>query len=128
MISGIEYSGFDLMQWPALLGVLLAGFALGMIFFSSLWWTTGKILHGQHPVAWVVGGFVLRMALVLPALYWLTDMHWERLLVCVAGFFGARLLVVKLSAKWQPSGLQKSVSTAVVTQELMQENSHAPES
>jgi len=128
MISGNEYSSFDLMQWPVLLGVLLAGFALGMLFFSSLWWTTGKILHGQHPVAWVVGGFVLRMALVLPALYWLTAAQWEKLLACVVGFLGARLLVVKLSATWHPAGLQKSESAGVVSPALMQENSHAPES
>lgn len=94
-----EYGGLDLLQWQQVLGLLLAGFALGLMFFGSLWFSTGKILHSKHPVAWVLGGFVLRMVVLLPVLYWLTDTRWEKLLICVGGFFIARLFVLRLAAK-----------------------------
>lgn len=134
-MSGAEYSGFDLSQWPILLGMLLAGWALGLLFYGSLWFTTSRILHSQHPVVWVLGGFVLRMALVLPALYWLTDARWERLLICVGGFLIARPLVIRLSARWQVlaptttrEAQQGSASARTSERVLGEEGSHASES
>lgn len=124
-----ELGGLDPLQWPEILGVLLAGFALGLMFFYSLWLSTNKILHSQHPVAWVLGGFVLRLAVVLPALYWLTDARWERLLISVGGFFIARLLLVKLSAKWQPTGMASDDAKQVVREPVLgEEGNHASES
>lgn len=100
-MSGAEFGSLDLSHWPTWLGVLLAGWIVGLLFYGSLWWTTSKILHSQHPVLWMLSGFVLRMALALSALYWLTDAHWERLLICVGGFLIARPLVIRLSARWE---------------------------
>ena len=132
-MSGAEYGSFDLAQWPALLGILLAGWVLGLLFYGGLWLTTSRILHSQHPVAWVLGGFLLRMALVLPALYWLTDARWERLLVCVGGFLIARPLIIRLSAQWQPASptaMRKAPQApASATEQLpREEGKHASES
>lgn len=134
-MSGVEYSGFDLSQWRILLGILLAGWILGLLFYGSLWLTTSRILHSQHPVAWVLGGFVLRMAMVLPTLYWLSDARWERLLICVGGFLIARPLIIRLSAQWQPVNSTPKNKTpqalALGTkseQGLREEGNHASES
>lgn len=134
-MSSANYSGFDLSQWPVLLGILLVGWILGLLFYGSLWLTTSRVLHSQHPVVWVLGGFVLRMALVLPTLYWVSDARWERLLVCVAGFLIARPLVIRLSAKWQPVSPtttqevpQGLASAATSEQVLCEEGKHASES
>lgn len=131
-MSGNEFNGFDLMQWPVLLGILLAGFVLGLLFFGSLWLSTSRILHSQHPVTWIFGGFVLRMALLLSALYWLTDARWEKLLVCLGGFIFARLLVVRFSAQGNPAGITrvKTIqpdSVFAPAQSLLGEDDHASE-
>ena len=134
-MSGAEHSGFDLSQWPMLLGILLAGWVLGLLFYGGLWLTTSRVLRSRHPVLWVLGGFVLRMALVLPALYWLSDARWERLLVCVAGFLIARPLVIRLSARWQaaspnatPKTPQALATATTSAQVLREEGDHASES
>lgn len=134
-MSGANYSGFDLSQWPVLLIILLVGWILGLLFYGSLWLTTSRVLHSKHPVVWVLGGFVLRMALVLPALYWVSDARWERLLVCVAGFLIARPLVIRLSVKWQPISPtttqevpQGLASVATSEQTPREEGKHASES
>jgi len=129
-MSGAEVGGFDLLQWPLLLGTLLAGWILGLLFYGSLWLTTSRVLHSQHPVVWVLGGFVLRMAMVLPALYWLTDARWERLLICMGGFLIARPLVVRLCARWQavgPSSMNKAsqdLACATPAKKMLPEEGH----
>lgn len=99
MMDPANYSNLANLPWLLLLGIVSAGFALGLLFFGILWLTTGKILHSEHPMAWLLGGFVLRMALVLPALYWLTDARWQNLLTCLLGFMLARFVVIRLTAR-----------------------------
>lgn len=39
--------------WTLLL-VVLAGFALGMLFFGGLWWTVQKVLSSSRPTLWLL--------------------------------------------------------------------------
>lgn len=74
-----------------------AGLALGAFFFGGLWWTVRNALTSQRPVAWFLGGGLLRMGVVLTGIYFVAGGHWERLLACLCGLFIARVAVTWLT-------------------------------
>ncbi|MEE4356173.1 MAG: ATP synthase subunit I [Desulfococcaceae bacterium] len=76
-----------------LIPVLMTGVLLGVIFFGGLWWTVQKGFSAKHTGLWFSGSLLLRMSLVLVGFYFVSEGHWERLLVCLSGFFTARLIV-----------------------------------
>ena len=39
---------------------LLAGVALGAVFFGGLWWTVRKGVSSKHPALWFLGSLLLR--------------------------------------------------------------------
>ena len=80
-----------------LIPVLLTGVLLGVIFFGGLWWTVQKGVSAKRPGLWFSGSLLLRMSLALTGFYFVSGGHWERLLVCLAGFFIARLIVTRLT-------------------------------
>ena len=80
-----------------LLFAALMGFVLGLIFFGGLWWTIRRMLHSQRAALWMLGSLLLRTAIALSG-FWLVAGHdWKRMLVCLAGFFIARLALT-----WPP--------------------------
>jgi F1F0 ATPase subunit 2 len=82
---------------PTLLLALLAGVALGALFFGGLWLTVRKGLSSQRLVLWFLGGLLLRMGIALVGFYVVADGHWERLLACLSGFILARIAVTRLT-------------------------------
>jgi F1F0 ATPase subunit 2 len=83
--------------------VLLAGFGLGVIFFGGLWWTVQRGVASDQPAAWFMVSWLLRMSVTLVGFYLVTGGHFERLLLCLLGFLGARLVVT-----WQTRGAEKT--------------------
>lgn len=81
----------------ALLLALAAGAALGVLFFAGLWWTVRKGVTARRPALWFFGSVLLRMAIVLPGFYFVSGGHWDRLLVCLAGFVVARFILIRLA-------------------------------
>ena len=77
--------------------VLLTGVLLGAMFFGGLWWTVRKGVSSQRPALWFFGSLLLRMSIALAGFYFVSDGHWERLLVCLLGFVTARLVVARLT-------------------------------
>ena len=77
---------------------LVTGVLLGLMFFGGLWWTVRKVVSVKHPALWVFASLMLRMTLALAGFYFIADGHWERLLVCLLGFFIARLAVTRLTS------------------------------
>ncbi|MBN1866215.1 ATP synthase subunit I [Candidatus Sumerlaeota bacterium] len=73
------------------------GVALGAIFFGGLWWTIQKGGSSQQPALWFFGSFLLRTSIALAGFYSIGRGHWERLLLCLAGFVMARLVVTWLT-------------------------------
>lgn len=73
------------------------GGLLGAMFFGGLWWTVRKGFSSKQPALWFLGSLVLRMVLVLAGFYFVSGGHWERLLVCLLGFFIARFIVTRLT-------------------------------
>lgn len=76
---------------------LVTGVLLGLMFFGGLWWTVRKVVSVKHPAFWVFASLMLRMTFALAGFYFISDGHWERLLVCLLGFFIARLAVMRLT-------------------------------
>jgi F1F0 ATPase subunit 2 len=75
----------------------LAGLFLGVVFFGGLWWTVQKCVSSQRPVLWILPSLVLRMSITLAGFYFVSDGHWQRLILCLLGFLMARLIVTRLS-------------------------------
>ena len=81
----------------SLMLVLFTGMLLGAIFFGGLWWTVHKYVSSKQPGLWVLGSVLLRTSTVLAGFYLIAHGHWERLLVCLLGFFMARLFVTRFT-------------------------------
>ena len=93
----------------------LAGVVLGAIFFGGLWWTVHLGVSSQRPAFWFIASSLLRTGIALVGFYFVSSADWQRLLLCLLGFFMARLIVTRLT---QPS--------KVIKNRLAQEASHAP--
>jgi F1F0 ATPase subunit 2 len=78
---------------------LLAGCALGAVYFGGLWWTVRRGLSSEQPAPWFVGSLILRMGIALPGFYFASGGHWERLLFCLLGFATATVVVGWLSSR-----------------------------
>jgi F1F0 ATPase subunit 2 len=72
------------------------GFALGLFYFTCLWFTVRQLPRTRHPV-------LLMLGLAIAALVWMVQGHWERLLIALLGFLLARGLLI---ARW---GIQASL-------------------
>ncbi|MEO8049151.1 MAG: ATP synthase subunit I [Acidobacteriota bacterium] len=96
-----------------LVAALLTGLSLGAIFFGGLWWTVRKGFAAKHPAAWFLGSLVLRSSIVLTGFYFIGRGHWERMLICLLGFFMARLIVTRLTrAAEKPANWVREASHA----------------
>lgn len=84
----------QLLMW---LAVLLAGAALGFIFFGGLWWTVRRAMTSRWVGLWFFGSMLLRTALVLAGFYYACGSEWSRWLAALLGFVVARLVVTRLT-------------------------------
>jgi F1F0 ATPase subunit 2 len=75
----------------------LAGAVLGAIYFGGLLMTVSRVLLTGRPALWVLGSFVLRIAVALSGFYVVADGDWQRLLACLLGFVMARQLLTHLT-------------------------------
>jgi F1F0 ATPase subunit 2 len=76
---------------------LVMGVLLGGIFFGGLWWTVRKGVSSKRPSLWFFGSLLLRISVTLAGFYFISDGHWERLLICLLGFIIARFIVTRLT-------------------------------
>ncbi|WP_415231114.1 ATP synthase subunit I [Psychromonas sp.] len=94
MIDQILDNDITYSQILFLLPVLLGGVVLGLIFFAGLCWTVRRGIKSAHPAVWFFSSFLLRTTIALIGIYLLTDGQWPRLLACMLGFIGARIIVI----------------------------------
>ena len=85
-------TGSDILM---LILVFAAGVTLGVIFFGGLWWTILRGVASPRPALWFFGGFVLRMAFLLIAFYYLSGGTWIRLVLLGAGVLLGRAIVLR---------------------------------
>ncbi len=94
---------------------VLAGAALGALFFGGLWYTARRGAASASPALWFFGSLLLRMAITLPGFYLVAGGRWERMLACLLGFLVARASVMRLT---RPTGGSQAAAP--------KEASHAP--
>lgn len=80
---------------------LIAGFATGTFFFGGLWFTVQKGMTAKVPALWFVISFMIRVAVTLISFYYADAGMWQRLLLCLAGFLIARIVVTKYTKNKQ---------------------------
>lgn len=74
-----------------------AGVALGALFFGGLWWTLRKSLNSPRLALWLPASALVRTGITLSGFYAvLISGDWRSLLVCVAGFVMARMVIMRL--------------------------------
>lgn len=76
---------------------LLIGNLIGIVFFGGLWLTVKKAMASKIPAVWFAGSFILRIAISLVGLYYVSGGKWQRLLLCLLGFLIARFIVIRLT-------------------------------
>ena len=81
----------------------ITGFALGAFFFGGLCWTVRRAVGSPRPALWLFGSVLARMAITLGGFYLVAQSGGASLLVCLAGFVVARIVVFRLTRP--PSGV-----------------------
>lgn len=98
--------------WSAIAGSLLA---IG--YFCGLWWTVRRLPKSSHPFQLLLVSSLIRTALVLAGFYLVMNGHWERLVVCLAGFMLTRLVCVRwIGMRQHPAPSGQSADLAAGTE------------
>lgn len=88
--------------WLLLIGSVLLGGLLGLGYFGGLWVTVRRVRRAQWSKGLLLGSFLVRTAFALGGFYLVIRLmgpHWEMVALCLLGFMGARLLLVR---RWGP--------------------------
>lgn len=86
-----------------LIFTFVAGIMVGGFFFGGLWWTTKKAVLSKKPVVWFMGSLFVRLGVTITVFYFISQNHWERMLVCLLGFVVARAVVLRMT-QFQEAG------------------------
>jgi F1F0 ATPase subunit 2 len=93
--------------WQSLIVPFLGGVALGLFFFAGLWWTVNRLQRSQNPGLLFAASFVVRTAIVVAGIYFLTDGMWQRIAASLIGFVLARAV---LTRRWGSPEEKKPVT------------------
>lgn len=85
---------------------LLAGIALGILFFGGLWFTVKKMVHSKRPAVWLLSSFFLRVGVTLVGFYFVGAGNLQALLICLVGFIAARFIVMHYTKSRPAANLQ----------------------
>ena len=77
-----------------MVAVFFAGLLLGGFFFGGLLWTVNQGVASKRPTVLFLGSSLIRTATVLFSFWLLSAGLWERILICLAGFFIARVVLI----------------------------------
>ncbi len=75
----------------------VAGMALGVFFFGGLWFTVKKAVSAKIPAIWFFISFFFRVSIVIIGFYYISEVGWQGLIICLSGFIIARFLVTHLT-------------------------------
>lgn len=89
-----------------IIAALVAGIALGVIFFGGLWLTVKRTLTAKVPWLWVLGSFTFRVGTILTGFYFISSGNWQRLVSCLIGFIAARFVVIHFTKSIDEKNIQ----------------------
>lgn len=79
--------------------MLLAGGALGAMFFGGLWWTVRRGMFARQPALWFLASFVVRTSVALAGFLLVAGGSWQRWVAYLVGFVAARPVVAQLTRR-----------------------------
>lgn len=79
--------------------VFLAGMGLSGLYFGGLWLSIQGLTRHQNLAVLFVLSFLLRTLIVLAGFYFLMAESWQRLLIALAGFIWARVLLARVLSR-----------------------------
>ncbi len=72
-----------------------AGAALGLFYFSGLWWTVQRVSRAKSPPLWLMASFTVRAGVCLLGFYMIMGDGPVKLLSAFLGFLLARMVMVR---------------------------------
>ena len=75
----------------------LGGMLLGSTFYGGLWLTVQYGTVSKNPALWFLCSFLSRIGISLYGFYFISSGNWQRLLICLAGFMIARVIITSLT-------------------------------
>jgi F1F0 ATPase subunit 2 len=85
---------------------LFGGLAVGLFYFTGLWWTVRGLAKSRHSGIRILGSFFSRAALSLWLVYLMTGGCWQGVLWVMGGFLFARVILVR---HWRPASAKSIV-------------------
>jgi F1F0 ATPase subunit 2 len=90
-----------------ILSAFVPGIILGIFYFGSLWITVRQLPTTAYPVRLFIGSWLGRMVITLLGFYLVMNGQWQRVLICLAGFIAARIVMTSF---WRPKDSNRSFS------------------
>ena len=78
-----------------ILAAVLAGLAMGGVYFAALWWTVCRSARARRPAAWLIGSYLVRVTLLAGGILLVGIRDWRHALACLVGLAGARVLACR---------------------------------
>jgi|SRR5690606_1586589 len=85
---------------------MAGGAAVGVVYFSGLWWTVRRATRSPRPAVLIAGSFLVRGIVAAALLVWLAAGDPWRLLGAVGAFLAVRAVGVRIARATTPAGLQ----------------------
>ncbi len=79
----------------AVIGTLLWGSILGLIYFGGLWLSVRRLTTVKHQAILMLGSFVIRNALMVIGFFPVIRQGWQTALICLAGFIAVRFILIR---------------------------------
>lgn len=79
----------------ALVG-FIAGIVLGGIFFGGLYLTVTRLERSGNPAVLMIISLIVRMAVLLSGIYYLSQGDWRRIVGTLAGVMVSRFILIRL--------------------------------
>jgi F1F0 ATPase subunit 2 len=70
------------------------GIILGIIFFGGLYWTVLKLNYVKYPSLLIMGSFLLRMAVLLLGLYFISKNGYKGVLFALLGIIVLKFVMI----------------------------------
>ena len=93
---------------------LIGGAVAGGVFFGGLWWTVKRGADPTSSIMLWVASLAVRSAVVVGTFSVLSANRFERMLLCLAGFTIARIVIVQI-VKRQLRTTTTTATTATTT-------------
>jgi len=79
----------------AVIGTLLWGAILGLVYFGGLWLTVRRLTTGKHQAIVMLGSFIIRNALMAIGFFPVIRQGWQTALICLAGIIVVRFIMIR---------------------------------